>query len=56
MDARVLADVERVQMKAEGADLQNERIDEGAGDAQSAIGGSEARKVSRSSRNSSTEQ
>ena len=35
----VLANVERVQMKAKGAHLQDERVDEGAGDAQAAVGG-----------------
>ena len=39
VNARVLADVERVQMEAEGAHLQDERIDERARDAQAAIGG-----------------
>ena len=39
VDARVLADVERVQMKPEGAHLQNERIDERARDADSAVCG-----------------
>ncbi len=39
MDACVLANVERVQVKAEGAHLQQQRIDERARDAQAAIGG-----------------
>jgi hypothetical protein len=37
VNARVLANVERVQMQAEGAHLQDERIDERARDAQAAI-------------------
>ena len=52
VDAGVLADVERVQMEAEGAHLQDERIDEGARDADAACAASEARRDSRSSRNS----
>ena len=39
MNARVLADVERVQMQAEGAHLQDERIDERARDADAAVRG-----------------
>ena len=37
MNARMLADVERVQMQAEGAHLQDERIDERARDADAAV-------------------
>ena len=37
MHARMLADVERVQMQAEGAHLQNERIDERARDADAVV-------------------
>jgi hypothetical protein len=37
VEARVLADIECVEVKAEGADLEDERINEGAGDAQAAI-------------------
>jgi hypothetical protein len=51
---RVLADIERVQVQAEGADLQNQRIDKSARDAQAALAASEARSVSRSSMSSST--
>jgi hypothetical protein len=39
VDAGVLADVEGVEMEAEGADLEDERVDEGAGDAKAAMGG-----------------
>ena len=56
MNARVLADVERVQMKAEGAHLQDKRIDERARNADALVRASDARSVSRSSRKSWTEQ
>ena len=39
MNPRVLANIERVQMQAEGAHLQDQRIDQGARNAQAAIGG-----------------
>ena len=39
VDAGVLADVERVQMEAEGAHLQDQRIDERAREAEAAVGG-----------------
>jgi hypothetical protein len=57
MNPRVLADVERVQMEAEGAHLQNERIDERARDAHPRLAASEARSTSPGRRgNPSTEQ
>jgi hypothetical protein len=56
MNARMLADIERVQMQAEGAHLQDERIDQRARNAQAALLGQRCAQRLQIVENSSTEQ